>query len=460
MNKKLFKVPRLTEEEYELSRSETTVAVKEFLFEMPFLAPLIRTCGIRFNKNLKAPAAIAEDGTIYYNPHFFAGLKQTYGLKSAIKAFKAITYHECLHWIYHHFERAKTLGISFKEMEAANMFNIAADLSINQENTVLHFLPNELHPSNKPDFQLVWYKDYIDKNGNPFPAYSTTEHYYQLLKENPPPRPPIIKIPIEWLDQLEPFDGECEGDDDGYVIVEIEYGSGSDGIPKKWEEYRTPKPVQESIRKQIAETIKKMGNAPGELKEWATAYLNSLVDWRNVLRTKLRNNICSIKEGEQDFVWIDPYYIIDPDPIEPLAPKDQYDRTVNISVVIDTSGSMSKKEISHALAEAIQITRETNERIMLIFCDASPQIVGLVGEENLKKIEITGRGGTDMREGIKTALELDPPAELIVVLTDGYTPYPTEKPNVPVVWGILTHDATSISLPTPWTNEDAIPIVL
>jgi predicted metal-dependent peptidase len=47
--------------------------------------------------------------------------------------------------------------------------------------------------------------------------------------------------------------------------------------------------------------------------------------------------------------------------------------------------------------------------------------------------EVAGRGGTDMGAGIAAAVRLRPSPNAIVVLTDGFTPWPQRRPGVPVV---------------------------
>ena len=47
--------------------------------------------------------------------------------------------------------------------------------------------------------------------------------------------------------------------------------------------------------------------------------------------------------------------------------------------------------------------------------------------------DVAGRGGTDMVEGIRVALELRPKPTAIVVVTDGGTPWPLERLSTPVV---------------------------
>ena len=52
-------------------------------------------------------------------------------------------------------------------------------------------------------------------------------------------------------------------------------------------------------------------------------------------------------------------------------------------------------------------------------------------------IELIGGGGTDQREGIGAALALRPRPDLILVLTDGQTPWPDRRPPVPVVIALV-----------------------
>ena len=57
---------------------------------------------------------------------------------------------------------------------------------------------------------------------------------------------------------------------------------------------------------------------------------------------------------------------------------------------------------------------------------------------DLSRVEVSGGGGTDMRVGINAALELRERPNVIVVLSDGGTPWPNEQPHgVQVVVGLV-----------------------
>jgi predicted metal-dependent peptidase len=85
----------------------------------------------------------------------------------------------------------------------------------------------------------------------------------------------------------------------------------------------------------------------------------------------------------------------------------------------------------------------------VIACDsvAYPAVRVRTGAD-VRKLKLPGGGGTDMRNGIQAALETKPRPDVIVVVTDGYTPWPENKPagcdNYIV---LLTEDAALRTVP-------------
>jgi predicted metal-dependent peptidase len=76
----------------------------------------------------------------------------------------------------------------------------------------------------------------------------------------------------------------------------------------------------------------------------------------------------------------------------------------------------------------------------VVVCDevaASPQHVRTIAE-----LQLTGGGGTDMRVGIDAALQLRPCPQIVVVLTDGLTPWPVAAPvGTTLVAVVIGNDA-------------------
>lgn len=111
-----------------------------------------------------------------------------------------------------------------------------------------------------------------------------------------------------------------------------------------------------------------------------------------------------------------------PRPSYTLQERDLTSRT--FGVVIDTSGSMSTKQIGLALgAIASYAVSKDVPYVRLIFCDAKATDAGyLPPEEIAGKVEVTGRGGTILQPGVD-ALEKAkdfPVNGSILVITDGY----------------------------------------
>ncbi|MGW7821163.1 VWA-like domain-containing protein [Streptomyces puniciscabiei] len=70
-------------------------------------------------------------------------------------------------------------------------------------------------------------------------------------------------------------------------------------------------------------------------------------------------------------------------------------------------------------------------------------------------IELMGGGGTDLRTGFARALRTRPDA--VVVLTDGQTPWPTERPPCRTVAGLFPRTGASYDEHDPDYRPDAPP---
>jgi hypothetical protein len=68
-----------------------------------------------------------------------------------------------------------------------------------------------------------------------------------------------------------------------------------------------------------------------------------------------------------------------------------------------------------------------------------------------------------MIAGIEAALKIQPTPDTVIVLTDGYTPFPKRPYKVPIIFGIFDHAGNS-NVPKPpippWREEGVVIIPL
>jgi predicted metal-dependent peptidase len=106
-----------------------------------------------------------------------------------------------------------------------------------------------------------------------------------------------------------------------------------------------------------------------------------------------------------------------------------------IAAILDTSGSMSMTEIERALAEILGIARQGNIKVDVYMCDAAVHKIVRDVKTFSQIKEVVGRGGTDMVEGINRALQERRRRRYnaVVVLTDGYSPFPQDPTPIPLI---------------------------
>jgi predicted metal-dependent peptidase len=107
---------------------------------------------------------------------------------------------------------------------------------------------------------------------------------------------------------------------------------------------------------------------------------------------------------------------------------------------IDTSGSIDGPTLS---AFGAEITAAFNsghpERMYNIYCDSEVAHVDEIdGNGELPPFVGHGGGGTDLREIFNWLAEHDIKPAALIVLTDGYTPFPATEPDFPVLWCMTT----------------------
>ena len=172
-------------------------------------------------------------------------------------------------------------------------------------------------------------------------------------------------------------------------------------------------------------------------RRWAEGVTEPTEDWRTLLGAAFRTCIAAASGGAGDYTYRRPGRrtpslggkVILPSLRRPLP---------QVAVVVDTSGSASDQDLGSALSEVAGISRAVGvqgNRITVYSCDAAVHTAQRICGS--QEITLAGGGGTDLRRGIDRATSAAPRPDVIMVLTDGGTPWPANPPGCRVVAGIF-----------------------
>jgi predicted metal-dependent peptidase len=213
--------------------------------------------------------------------------------------------------------------------------------------------------------------------------------------------------------------------------------SGVPGISATEAEIIRRQVAQEIVR--IAQQARERGTVPAHWRRWAEEKLRPKVDWRRQLRAAVRAALATVS-GAADYSYRKlPRRrlpgIVTPGLVQPVP---------EVAVVVDTSGSMSDDLLARALAEVQGVLRATGVHgATVLTVDAAIHTVQRVFDA--RQVRPVGGGGTNMRVGIDAALKLRPRPHVVVVLTDGYTPWgDVPVRGVKVVAGIVGGGNTNV----------------
>ena len=256
-------------------------------------------------------------------------------------------------------------------------------------------------------------------------------------------------------------DAPAEETTDGGEREDPTCGSGCDGRPRGYE-LPTSAPIgavgeasAEQIRKQVAiefrEHQTRAGTQPGEWDRWVRDILDPVVPWTQVLTAAVRRGV-GWAHGHTDYTYtrISRRQTVAGSVILPATRRP----VPEIAVVVDTSGSIDDGLLSQALGEVDGVLKGmgvSGRSVTVLATDAAVHAVTRVSSG--RDARIGGGGGTDMGVGITAAIDLKPRPTLIIVLTDGFTPWPSVPPPTPVV-AVLIGRSTAELPPSPtWAQR-------
>ncbi|MFI6693861.1 VWA-like domain-containing protein [Streptomyces sp. NPDC050433] len=237
-------------------------------------------------------------------------------------------------------------------------------------------------------------------------------------------------------------------------VTWLDCGSGADGLEREWDlgadgAHGLSAQERDAVRFRVAQGIRaRPGNVSKRWQRWAEEAFHPPQPWRELLGAAVRSAASGSGAGE-DYTYGRPSRRSAgvPGAVLPSLRR----KPPRVAVVIDTSGSVSDAELGSALHEVAAISRAVGGRrdlITVLPCDAAAQLVHPLCRA--AGIPLMGGGGTDLRTGFAKALRKGPRPDVIVVLTDGQTPWPDTRPPCRTVVGLFDRQSSS----TSWDEND------
>lgn len=176
------------------------------------------------------------------------------------------------------------------------------------------------------------------------------------------------------------------------------------------------------VAKKIEEHAKNRGNIPADLQRWADTLLHPKVNWRKELRASARRQLNEVA-GKREYSFKRPNRR---QAMSQVILPTLRDFNPRLGIIRDTSGSMGNEDLAKTLAETRGILNMMGGEVIDIEVDCQVHAVKKV--KSLRDVKMQGGGGTDMGIGIEHAATLRPGLDLVIVMTDGETPWPSVQP--------------------------------
>lgn len=356
-----------------------------------FASPVVPSPGL-------GKVTVDESWRLYVDPEVVAGW--------SVEVLGSLLVHHAGHLVRDHSDRARHIGV---ERAMSKDWALAADAEINDDlvGTGLRLPDDRVIPQ-----ELGW-----------APGRLAEEYYHARHPET----------------ESEP---DC--------------GSGADGITRDWElrgdeGSGMPPGERHLLRCQVANDVLRytqegVGRLSAGWKRWAENQLVPKVDWRRVLAAEIRKGVSTVS-GRVDYTYRRPSRRAQatPDVVLPALERP----VPEVAVICDTSGSMSEEQLSRVLAEVdgvlkgVGLARNT---VRVLAVDSAVKSARRVSSASA--VRLIGGGGTDMGAGLEAAARMRPRPSVVVVLTDGQTPWPADPPKgmhvvVGLIRGLLDRERAS-----------------
>ena len=388
-------------------REKLVTARIALLLKAPFFGNLATRMKL-VNADDWCTTAATDGRNFYYCTEFIEKLPS--------KQLEFLVGHEVLHVVYDHMGR--------RQDRHPKISNIAADFCVNSD------LIDQKVGERISVVPLLY---------NPKYRGMSYEEVYDDLMKN------VKKVDMDQLleqllDEHLDGDGDGDGDEDG-----DKKGSGR---PKLTDEEKQA--IKDEIREAVLQAANAAGagNLPAGVKRLIKDLTESVIDWRTLLEQQIQSTIKS------DFSWMKTsrrgWHM---DAVMPgMLPGTQID----VCIAIDTSGSISERDIKDFMAEIKGIMEAYDEYKIHVWCfDTEVYNEQVFTSDNLEDIanyQPEGGGGTDFMANWEYMKDNDIQPKKFIMFTDGmpFGEWGIEEycdvcwiikgnPNCEPPWGVWAH---------------------
>ena len=373
-------------------------ALSRLISKLPFYGSLALSFPIK--QTTAIPTAATDGAAIYINPRFIESLT---GAETAF-----VLAHEAAHIAQLHCYRQKALNLDPRR------YNMAADYAIHT-----HLVPAARKTGGAIALPCDESGKFLGLYDEKFDGLSA-EEIYRLLEN-------------------EQDNGEGVGNNNPHNVFD------GDVLPANTADPTAEATAREKVKRALERAVQAgKSKGVGDVPSWATVALEKLneprLDWREILRQFITTN-----RNQQNYTWSRPNRRYAHQKL--ILPSTEGQQTQPIGVLIDTSGSVHHR-IPSFLSELLGIIDQHPTELTIAFVDTDIQQTHYLHQYDLDEStlrEVTQQtpmgGGTDLRSGFRWFVESSPaPIEVLIVLTDGETPWPDEDEarNLPPTIVVLT----------------------
>lgn len=359
-------------------------------------------------------AGVDAQGNLYYNPKFISSLD--------IPTCQTLLAHEVMHIALLHLQRDGTRD--------RMIANIAQDIII-----------NNLLINNNFKFDGILKKGFVPEDNEIKIGrkiidnldQKTFEEVYALIESMYKKK--MIKVYQDSNGNIVMQDGKGNR-----VVLDInkQGKSKADETPA---ETKTRETLENSWKKKLAEAevySRQQGKETKGLDLHIDNLLNSKLNWREILRKYITAQIpfdFSYNRPSKRGLAIDTY-----------LPSIRKDNSLEISIAVDTSGSIGQDDLKDFLSEINDIASSFSQiNINLMFWDTEIKEHYQLDKHNIEdliKNKVSGGGGTDFKQVYNYLEDNIPSTKVLVFFTDGYADFPIEE-KYKTIW-VLSKDSIPI----------------